>query len=128
MSGKENQKKGKKEKKKGSIFEVTLQPSNVSDDSPRETDPVSSQKTLSPANNQPTLLPNSSEHESDYQLKLVSYFFNATQVHTLIMLKLPLFSVLDVDYSTNEVVNASKPTPSTLSSKIGKYSKLFSKV
>ena len=107
---------------------MTLQPSNVSDDSPCETDPVSSQKTLSPANNQPTLLPNSSEHESDYQLKLVSYFFNATQVHTLIMLKLPLFSVLDVDYSTNEVVNASKPTPSTLSSKIGKDSKLFSKV
>ena len=34
------------------------------------------------------------------------------------MLKLPLFSVLDVDYSTKEVVNASKPTPSTLSSKI----------
>ena len=45
---------------------MTLQPSHVSDDSPHKTDPVSSQKkTLSPANNQPILLPNSSEHESE---------------------------------------------------------------
>ena len=73
MSGKENQKKGKK---KGSILEVTLQPSvtnttstNDSDDSPTEIDPVSPQKTL-PGKTQPadvvsqsTLLPKSSEHE-----------------------------------------------------------------
>ena len=69
VSGKENQRKGKKEKRKGFILDVTSQPcvpnttsTNDSDDSPSEA--VDPEKSFSPTNNQPadiasqsTLLP-----------------------------------------------------------------------
>ena len=112
MSGKENQRKGKKEKEKGSILDVTSQPcvpnttsSNGSDDSPFEAvDPVFSEKTFSPTNYQPadiasqsTLLPPHPSDETEHS---------------------------NTDPSTSaekEAANAPKPTTTALSHQIGKF-------